>query len=88
VIPPTPTPKIAIVVRTALPPYEIVQEPGGPVIGTVRINDTLYDLNKTMIYKGVIWVNVMDTEGRIGWFPQNMLAYPTPTAIITESSSN
>ena len=88
VIPPTPTPKIAIVVRTALPPYEIVQEPGGPVIGTVRINDTLYDLNKTMIYKGVIWVNVMDTEGRIGWFPQNMLAYPTPTAIITKSSSN
>ncbi len=88
VIPPTPTPRIAIVVRTALPPYVMVQEPGGPVIGIVRINDPLFDLNKSMIYEGAIWVNVMDAEGRVGWFPQSMLVYPTPTVIITETPTN
>lgn len=75
----SPTPRIAQVIRTGMPSLSILQEPGGPVIGTVRVNDRLFDLNKTTLYDGLIWVNVMDGEGRTGWIPQRYLEYPTPT---------
>ena len=83
-IPPTPTPQTARVIRTGIPPYNnLYQEPGGPVIATLQINSALTVLNETAIYEGLVWVRVIDEEGRIGWFPQRYLEFPTPTPSTT-----
>jgi uncharacterized hydrophobic protein (TIGR00271 family) len=79
---PTPTPRIALVSITGVPRYnELYQQPGGPVIATLTQNAILLDLYEQVIYEGLVWVKVMDQEGRIGWFPQRFMRYPTPTPI-------
>jgi uncharacterized hydrophobic protein (TIGR00271 family) len=86
VIPPTPTPRTVLVMRTGLPPYyNLYQEPGGPIIATLEVNAPLLDLNVTAIYEGLVFIKVMDEEGRIGWFPQIFLLYPTPSPSPTPS---
>jgi len=78
-----PTPQMALVIRSAFPSYNhLYQEPGGPDIALLEINDILYDLHETMIYDGLVWVKVMDEDGRIGWYPQRYLDYPTITPTI------
>jgi len=85
-VPPTPTPRTALV-STSLssPTTNLYQEPGGPEIGQLRNNDVILDLNETRIYDGLVWVHVMDEDGRIGWFPQIFMLYPTPTLVTTET---
>jgi uncharacterized hydrophobic protein (TIGR00271 family) len=79
-ITPSPTPRQAIVVNAAMPLYNhLYQEPGGPVIATLSRNAVLYDLYEQVTYEGLVWVRVRDEEGRMGWFPQRYLLYPTPT---------
>lgn len=79
-ITPSPTPRIAFVVDTGMPLfYELYQEPGGPVIATLARNATLFDLYEQTTYEGLVWIRVRDEEGRIGWFPQRFMLYPTPT---------
>ncbi len=83
-IPPSPTPRPAIVISTGMPAYyELFQEPGGPVIGILQRNSKLLDLYEQVTYEGLVWVRVMDEEGRIGWFPQRFMLYPTPSATAT-----
>lgn len=83
-ITPSPTPRAAIVVSAGMPSYyQLFQEPGGPVIGTLQRNAVLLDLNDQVIYEGLIWVRVMDQDGRIGWFPQRFMLYPSPSPTIT-----
>ena len=85
-IPPTPTPRTALVfLGDELPENNLYQEPGGPVIGELRENDILLDLNETRIFEGLVWVLVMDEEGRIGWFPERFMIYPTPTLTATST---
>ncbi len=87
-IPPTPTPRTALVIRTGVPPYyNLYQEPGGPVIAVLSVNAVLLDLHETTTYDGLIWVRVMDVEGRIGWFPQRYLQYPTITPVPTATAT-
>ena len=77
-IPSTPTPQSVFVIRSTLPPYtHLYQSPGGPVIAQVTANTLLYDLYETVTYNGLVWVKVQDSEGRIGWYPERYLAYPT-----------
>jgi uncharacterized hydrophobic protein (TIGR00271 family) len=81
-VPPTPTPRSAIVIGTGSDPYyNLYQEPGGPVIGRLARNAPLLDLYDQTIYDGHLWVRVMDEEGRIGWFPLKYMLYPSPTPI-------
>jgi uncharacterized hydrophobic protein (TIGR00271 family) len=88
-IPPSPTPRLALVFSTGMPPYyELYQEPGGPVIARLTLNAPLLDLYETQTFEGLVWVKVMDEEGRIGWFPQRYLLYPTPTLTTTATLSN
>lgn len=88
-IPPTATPQPAVVMRTGVPPYyNLYQEPGGPIITRLELNETLLDLNETAIYDGLVWVKVMDQEGRLGWFPQRYLQYPTPTLVTPRDTEN
>ena len=86
-IPPSPTPRTALISRSGMPPYyALFQEPGGPIIAQLNVNSILFDLYETSTYEGLVWVQVRDEEGRIGWFPQRYLLYPTatPTQIIEE----
>ena len=83
-IPPTPTPRPALVISTGTAfYYDLYQEPGGPVIARLQRNAPLLDLYEQTIYEGLLWVRVMDAEGRIGWFPQRYLFYPSPTPTAT-----
>jgi uncharacterized hydrophobic protein (TIGR00271 family) len=80
VITPTATPRPAIVINTGMPLYyELLQQPGGPVIGRLNRNAPLLDLYEQITYEGLVWIRVMDEEGRIGWFPQRFMLYPTPS---------
>ena len=62
---------------------DLVQQPGGPVIGQLRPGDFVTVLYKTQVYEGLVWWEVMDAEGRIGWLPQIQMVVvtftPTPT---------
>jgi uncharacterized hydrophobic protein (TIGR00271 family) len=87
-IPPTPTPRPALVISTGTAfYYDLYQEPGGPVIARLQRNAPLLDLYEQTIYDGLLWVRVMDTEGRIGWFPQRYLFYPSPTPTLTATAT-
>jgi hypothetical protein len=69
--------------RTAIPPYtNLYQEPGGPVIAQLTQNSKLLDLHNTMIYEGLVWSQVLDEEGRVGWVPSIYLRYPTDTPTV------
>lgn len=88
-IPPTPTPRPAVVVNYGVPPYySLYQEPGGPVIASLKLNSSILDLNETQVYEGIIYVLVADDEGRIGWLPQMYIQYPTSVPSADENSSN
>jgi uncharacterized hydrophobic protein (TIGR00271 family) len=86
-VPPTPTatPQLAQVPRTTTLPLDLVQQPGGPVIGKIRPGDFVTVLYRSKVHVGLVWWEVMDAEGRIGWLPQIALTVVTftPTATIT-----
>jgi uncharacterized hydrophobic protein (TIGR00271 family) len=89
IIPLTPTPRSAMVVNYGVPPYYyLYQEPGGPVIASLRLNSTILDLNETQVFEGIIYVFVQDDEGRIGWLPQMYIQYPTSVPVATETPNN
>lgn len=74
------TPQAILVIRSGLPPYDnLYQEPGGPTIARVETNTILLDLQESTIYEGLVWIKVMDEDGRIGWFPQMYLQSSTPS---------
>jgi uncharacterized hydrophobic protein (TIGR00271 family) len=77
----TPTPGLVQVVNTAIPQLRIYQSPGGPIIGQIRAGQVLTLLYGRQEFGGLIWVEVMDEEGRIGWIPEIYLIQiaPTPT---------
>ena len=84
-IPPTSTntPQLAQIPRTPIATLALLQQPGGPVIGQIRPGDFVTVLNGSEVYEGLVWWQVMDAEGRIGWLPQVHMAVvtytPTPT---------
>ena len=76
----TGTPASAEVISTGLPGLQIYQTPGGPVIGTLRPGQMLKILYQIEILNGLVWINIMDAEGRIGWIPEIYIHILTPTA--------
>ena len=76
----TPTPEpIRIQVKTtnSIPKIAVYQNPGGPMIGTLKNNDFVAIQHESMNYSGLVWVKIIDEEGRIGWIPQIYLITPT-----------
>jgi hypothetical protein len=61
----------------------LLQQPGGPAVGQIRPGDMVIVLYGSKVYEGLVWWEVMDAEGRVGWLPQIQLAVvtytPTPT---------
>lgn len=76
----TPTPAIGQVFDTQLPGLYLRQWPAGPIIARLYYRQTLTILYGYEIVDGVVWVEVSDSEGRIGWIPQFYLETVTPTA--------
>jgi len=75
----TPTPASVQALNTLLPRLQIYQSPGGPVIGQIRPGQGLTLLYGRQETGGLIWVEVMDSEGRIGWIPEIYLRVVTST---------
>ena len=75
----TPTPGLVQVFNGTLPPLRLYQEPGGPVIGDINRGQTLILLYDRVELNGLVWVNVKDEEGRIGWIPETYLLEVTAT---------
>jgi uncharacterized hydrophobic protein (TIGR00271 family) len=80
-VPPTPTatPQLAQIPRNAVRTLDLVQQPGGPSIGRIRPGDFVTVLYGTQVYDGLVWWEVMDAEGRLGWLPQVEMAVVTYT---------
>ncbi len=81
----TPTPGIVKVVNAALPQPRMYQSPGGPVIGSIRTGQQLTLLYGQQEFNGILWVQVMDEENRIGWIPSAYLVQITQTPSSTPS---
>ena len=89
-IPPTPTatPQLAQIPRNGFQTKDLVQQPGGPSIGQVRPGDFVTVLYETRVYDGLVWWQVRDAEGRIGWLPQIDMAVVTYTSTPTETATS
>lgn len=82
----TPTHALAKAVNTALPGLRLRQYPGGPEIGMVRSGQQLTILYGTRVYDGLVWIEVQDIDGRIGWIPQVFLKMITLTPSATSNT--
>lgn len=79
---PTSTPSSAYIQVTGLPILQLYQSPGGPVIGKLKTGQSITILYGRQVKAGIIWLEVQDTEGRLGWLPeiyvQHITTSPTP----------
>lgn len=73
------TPGLVQVLNTSLPRLQLYQTPGGPVIGQIRSGQVLTLLYGKQETGGLIWIEVMDPEGRVGWIPEIYLQVTTAT---------
>ncbi len=62
-----------------MPNMRMRQWPEGPEIAAVRHNQFLTVLYGIQVVNGLVWVEVQDAEGRIGWIPQIYLLQVTLT---------
>jgi uncharacterized hydrophobic protein (TIGR00271 family) len=87
----TPTPSLGQVVPNSFPGLKLRQFPNGPIIATLTIGEPLTILYGLEIVDGLVWVEVLDQDGRIGWIPQVYLIIftpvPTPTVTATPTVS-
>jgi len=75
----TPTSALMLVIAPSFPVLKIYQSPGGPEIGVLSPGQVLTLLYGRQEFNGLIWVEVMDEEGRIGWIPEVYLQLITVT---------
>ncbi len=87
----TPTPAQARATGYTLPGLRLRQSPGGPIIATLQPGAPLTVLYGSVVFEGLVWIEVEDTEGRIGWIPQIYLFQvtltPTRTPTPTQTPS-
>ena len=79
----TPTPYSSFLKGILFPGLKLRQYPDGPVIATLNPGDPLTVLYGYEIVDGLVWIEVMDKEGRIGWIPQIYVLTETPTVTST-----
>lgn len=89
-IPPTftPTSSLARITDTNGRILDLVQTPGGPSIGRLRSGDYVTVLYGSRVLDGLVWIEVMDKDGRIGWIPQISLSVVTLTPTVTVAPEN
>ncbi|MBL7161614.1 MAG: DUF389 domain-containing protein [Anaerolineales bacterium] len=76
----TPTTYPGFTAGILFPGLKLRQSPGGPAIATLREGEPLTVLYGQEIADGLVWVEVQDSSGRIGWIPQIYVLTPMPTA--------
>jgi hypothetical protein len=80
---PTATPATARLSTTGGRPVDLLQSPGGPAIGRLQPGTDFTVLYGWEIEDGLVWLQVQDPDGRIGWIPEIDLSVvtltPTPT---------
>jgi hypothetical protein len=78
----TPTPELARVANTLGRGLRLRQSPEGPIIGTLKEDDMITVLYGYEIVNGMVWIEVVDPDGRLGWVPQTFTSVVTltPTA--------
>ncbi len=83
----TPTPSVALVAQTLGRGLRLRQFPEGPITSTMREGDPLIVLYGIEVVNSLVWIEVQDKDGRIGWVPQMYTAIVTltPTPSITPS---
>lgn len=82
----TPLPVLVRAHGTRLPGLALRQWPEGPEIATILHNQQLTVLYQRRIVNGLVWVEVMDAEGRVGWIPLIYILQTTPTPTTTAAS--
>ncbi|MBE0681009.1 MAG: DUF389 domain-containing protein [Anaerolineales bacterium] len=75
----TAMPGLAQSIAAGLPRLQLYQSPQGPVIGQIRSGQILTMLYGREEMGGLIWVEVVDVEGRVGWIPEIYLQAVTAT---------
>ncbi len=75
----TPTPGLVIALNTTISQLQLYQKPGGPVIGQFRWHQILTLLYGRQEMGGLIWVEVMANDGKVGWIPEIYLKMITIT---------
>ncbi len=75
----TPTPVEARTFNVLFPGLYMRQWPGGPVIGTLRPYQHVTILYGRQVVDGLVWIEVIDDEGRRGWIPEAYVFPFTPT---------
>jgi uncharacterized hydrophobic protein (TIGR00271 family) len=76
----TRTPVPALISGVVLPGMRLRQSPNGPVIGALVPGKPLTLLYGRSVVDGLVWLEVMDYQGRVGWVPQIYLITITPPA--------
>ena len=76
---PTATPAHAQIMLTKMPPLNLYQSPMGPIIGELNNDQWLTILYGRKVMGGLVWIEVQDEEGRIGWLPEIYIHKVTPT---------
>ncbi|GAB4503930.1 MAG: hypothetical protein Fur0043_09230 [Anaerolineales bacterium] len=76
---PTETPILAQIPLNLGKSLDLLQQPGGPSIGKVDPGDFVRVLYASQVFDGLVWLQVMDADGRIGWLPQIYLLELTLT---------
>jgi uncharacterized hydrophobic protein (TIGR00271 family) len=86
---PTPTPALLVVGNTGGLGVNMRDKADGPIIARLRDGERLLLLSGQVIKRGLVWVEVQDEEGRIGWVPlyYTFTATPTHTPTLTPSPS-
>jgi hypothetical protein len=79
----TATPSVARITDTNGRLLDLVQTPGGPSIGKLRTGDYITVLYGSQVLDGLVWLQVMDSDGRIGWIPQINVSVVTLTPSVT-----
>jgi len=83
----THTPAHAKVVDTAVPGLRLCQWPAGPEISVLRRGDPLIVLYGRRVLDGLVWLEVEDKEGRLGWIPEFYLFVVTLTPTNTPTKT-
>ncbi len=78
----TSTPSGAEVWLREPPGLELCQKPGGPVIGELQEGQPITVLYGRELFDAMVWVEVMDADGRVGWIPEVYLVRETPTPTV------
>jgi len=80
---PTWTPASAEIIYFTPPRLYIYQTPNGATIGVLQVGQRVEYLYQTVIEDGLVWVQIRDQDGRIGWIPKIYIRLIQPTSTPT-----